>query len=258
MTAWPAEQMAAHGGVGILAVMLLLPALEAALRVIGALLPGQTAVVLGGMLARQGHVTVEAALLTALTGAVLANLAGDAVGWRRKGRAQRRPRQPGRIRARMAPEGPGPGTAPGEGGAAPVHGTGSRSHRTPRRRSGVRRPLHRRAAHPGADLVRGVAHAPAALPAVARGQQCRVAPGVRAHRLRHRARRTRVTPPRRQQPTQPPATPATPPATRHPRHRTRLPGPALNGRAAGTRIPSPNPPSRPGVREDRHRTSGDR
>ncbi|WP_328781598.1 DedA family protein [Streptomyces canus] len=83
MTAWLAEQMAAHGGVGILA-MVLLPALEAALPVIGALLPGQTAVVLGGMLAWQGHVTVEAALLTALVGAVLGNLAGYAVGRRWK------------------------------------------------------------------------------------------------------------------------------------------------------------------------------
>ncbi|WP_053852346.1 DedA family protein [Streptomyces sp. NRRL B-24085] len=86
MTAWLAEQMAAHGGVGILAVVLLLPALEAALPVIGVLLPGQTAVVLGGMLAWQGHVTVEAALLTALTGAVLGNLAGYAVGRRWTGR----------------------------------------------------------------------------------------------------------------------------------------------------------------------------
>lgn len=84
MTAWLAQHIAVFGGSGILAAVLLLPALEAALPVIGALLPGQTAVVLGGMLAWHGHITVEAALLTALAGALLGNLAGYAVGrrWR--------------------------------------------------------------------------------------------------------------------------------------------------------------------------------
>jgi len=98
MTAWLAEQMAAHGGTGILAVVLLLPALEAALPVIGALLPGQTAVVLGGVLAWHGHVTVEATLLTALTGAVLGNLAGYAVGryWKSRVLAPLRARSRGR------------------------------------------------------------------------------------------------------------------------------------------------------------------
>ncbi|GGS87343.1 DedA family protein [Streptomyces chromofuscus] len=85
MTAWPAEHGAAHGGLGILAVVLL-PALEAALPVIGTPLPGQTAVVVGGMLARHGHVPVEAALLTAPADAVLGSLAGYAVGRRRRSR----------------------------------------------------------------------------------------------------------------------------------------------------------------------------
>ncbi|MFD4630212.1 DedA family protein [Streptomyces sp. NPDC058284] len=86
MAAWLAEQVLVHGSFGILTAVLLLPALEATLPVIGMLMPGQTAVVLGGMLAWHGHVTVEAALLTALTGAVLGNLAGYAIGRRWQGR----------------------------------------------------------------------------------------------------------------------------------------------------------------------------
>ncbi|MER5210203.1 DedA family protein [Streptomyces sp. NPDC002838] len=90
MTAWLAEQVLVYGGFGILAAVLLLPALEAALPVVGVLMPGQTAVVLGGMFAWHGHVTVEAALLTALAGAVLGNLAGYAVGRRWQGRLMAR------------------------------------------------------------------------------------------------------------------------------------------------------------------------
>ncbi|MFJ1595219.1 DedA family protein [Kitasatospora albolonga] len=90
MTAWLAEQMLVYGSFGILAAVLLLPALEAALPVVGALLPGQTAVVLSGVLAWHGHVTVGAALLTALVGAVLGNLAGYAIGSRCKERLMAR------------------------------------------------------------------------------------------------------------------------------------------------------------------------
>jgi membrane protein DedA with SNARE-associated domain len=86
MTAWLAEHVVAYGASGILAAVLLLPALEAALPLIGMLMPGQTAVVLGGMLAWQGHITVEAALFTAFAGAVLGNVIGYAVGRRRHGR----------------------------------------------------------------------------------------------------------------------------------------------------------------------------
>ncbi|WP_052479733.1 DedA family protein [Streptomyces sp. NBRC 110035] len=73
MTAWLAEQMLVYGSFGILAAVLLLPAMEAALPVVGALLPGQTAVV-----------------LTALVGAVLGNLAGYAIGSRWKERLMAR------------------------------------------------------------------------------------------------------------------------------------------------------------------------
>ncbi|MEW1721599.1 DedA family protein [Streptomyces sp. NPDC093109] len=86
MATWPAGQVLAHGSLGILAAVLLLPALEAALPAIGALMPGQTAAVMGGTLAWHGHVAVEATLLTAFTGAVLGNLAGYAVGRRWQGR----------------------------------------------------------------------------------------------------------------------------------------------------------------------------
>ncbi|MFE9600524.1 DedA family protein [Streptomyces hokutonensis] len=84
MTGWLAEHLGAYGGSGVLGAVLLLPALEAALPVVGALLPGQTAVVLGGALAWGGVVTVEAALLAAVVGAVLGNVAGYAIGrrWR--------------------------------------------------------------------------------------------------------------------------------------------------------------------------------
>lgn len=68
------------GSAGILLAVLLLPALEAAVPVVGALLPGQTAVMAGGVLASHGHVSVLAALLAALGGALLGNLAGYAVG----------------------------------------------------------------------------------------------------------------------------------------------------------------------------------
>ncbi|MFD6620020.1 hypothetical protein ACFWFB_32785 [Streptomyces albidoflavus] len=54
---------------GVLGAVLLLPALGAAIPVLGALMPGQT--VVGGMPAWHGHVTVAATLLTALVGAVL-------------------------------------------------------------------------------------------------------------------------------------------------------------------------------------------
>ncbi|MGV9451890.1 DedA family protein [Streptomyces sp. NPDC003635] len=80
------ERVLAYGSLGILVTVLVLPALEAALPVIGALLPGQTAVVLGGVFAWHGHISVEAALLTAMAGALLGNAVGYAVGrrWRRR------------------------------------------------------------------------------------------------------------------------------------------------------------------------------
>ncbi|MGV9321383.1 DedA family protein [Streptomyces sp. NPDC003660] len=102
MTAWLTERMLVHGSFGILAAALLLPAMEAALPVIGTLMPGQTAVVVSGMLAWHGHVSVVAALLTAFLGAVLGNLAGYAIGSRWKERLMTR--MTGRSRHRRFTE----------------------------------------------------------------------------------------------------------------------------------------------------------
>ncbi|WP_431780478.1 DedA family protein [Streptomyces chumphonensis] len=84
MTAWLADHVMVLGGVGILAAVLLLPALEAALPVVGVLVPGQTAVVAGGLLAWHGHVPVVAAVTAALVGGVAGNVVGYAAGrrWR--------------------------------------------------------------------------------------------------------------------------------------------------------------------------------
>ncbi|MFB6712567.1 DedA family protein [Streptomyces sp. NPDC056237] len=82
MMAWLTEHTLVYGSLGVLAAVLLLPALEAALPLVGALMPGQTAVLMGGVLAWHGQVTVVAALLTAVAGAVAGNLIGYAVGRR--------------------------------------------------------------------------------------------------------------------------------------------------------------------------------
>lgn len=98
MTGWLAEHMGAYGSSGILGAVLLLPAMEAALPVVGVLLPGQTAVVLGGALAWSGVITVEAALLAAVLGAVLGNLVGYAIGHRWRARVLAPLRSPARRR----------------------------------------------------------------------------------------------------------------------------------------------------------------
>ncbi|MET7603669.1 hypothetical protein ABZS96_14280 [Streptomyces avermitilis] len=67
MMAWPAERVLAYGRFGILATVLLLPALEAPLPLVGALLPGQTAVAMGGLLAWHGRVPPPQAAATAGT-----------------------------------------------------------------------------------------------------------------------------------------------------------------------------------------------
>ncbi|MDQ1026929.1 membrane-associated protein [Streptomyces umbrinus] len=90
MTAWLAERVLAYGSVGIVALVLLVPALEAALPIVGALMPGQAAVVLGGLFAWHGHIAIETALLAALAGSVLGNVAGYAVGRRWQGRLSAR------------------------------------------------------------------------------------------------------------------------------------------------------------------------
>nr|WSY52848.1 DedA family protein [Streptomyces sp. NBC_00886] len=86
MTGWLAEHMEGCGSPGILGAVLLLPALEATLPMVGALLPGQTAVVLGGALAWSGVITIEAALLAAVVGAALGNVVGYAIGHRWRAR----------------------------------------------------------------------------------------------------------------------------------------------------------------------------
>ncbi|MBW1599740.1 DedA family protein [Streptomyces sp. JJ38] len=84
MVAWLAEHAVAWGALGILAVVLVLPALEAALPVVGVLVPGQTALVVGGVLSWHGHVPVVAAIVAALVGGVLGNVVGYVAGrrWR--------------------------------------------------------------------------------------------------------------------------------------------------------------------------------
>jgi putative ABC transport system ATP-binding protein len=242
MTAWPADQMAAHGGVGILAVELLLPALEAALPVIGVLLPGRTAVVLGGMLAWQGHVTVEAALLTALAGAVLGNLAGYAVGRRWKGRVP----APLQARAGWAAM---PWTAERVGISAtrmPCAGTpsgpsGSSNAGAPARCSSAASPPScgpwcRRCAGRCACPCAAVCCGPWSAAPCGPRRSCSSATssGLPDPCDTTPTRRTRVTPPRRR-PAQPLATAATyhgshlPPATRH----------------AGPDVPAPPTPAMP-------------
>ncbi|MFE6763980.1 DedA family protein [Streptomyces sp. NPDC057689] len=82
MMAWLTDHTLVFGVWGVLAAVLLLPALEAALPLIGVLLPGQTAVVMGGVLAHHGRVPLAWILVTALLGAVLGNGLGYAAGRR--------------------------------------------------------------------------------------------------------------------------------------------------------------------------------
>ncbi len=84
---WLTENTLVFGTWGVLAAVLLLPALEAALPLIGVLLPGQTAVVMGGVLAHHGRVPLGWIVVTALLGAVLGNGLGYAAGRRWNTRA---------------------------------------------------------------------------------------------------------------------------------------------------------------------------
>ncbi|WP_018218375.1 hypothetical protein [Salinispora vitiensis] len=82
MTDWLAGNVVALGLWGTLLVVLLFPALEAAVPFIGILVPGQSGVVVGGMLASHRVVPLPAAIAAALAGAVLGNLIGYWVGGR--------------------------------------------------------------------------------------------------------------------------------------------------------------------------------
>ncbi|GAA3238148.1 DedA family protein [Actinocorallia longicatena] len=82
MTAWMAAHMGMAGVWGALILVLLAPALEAALPLVGVVVPGQTAVVVGGILAYHGRVSVTGILVAAVVGAVAGNLIGYAAGRR--------------------------------------------------------------------------------------------------------------------------------------------------------------------------------
>src|SRR5256712_12279524 len=73
-----------HGWVA-LAIVFLVPALEAS-AFLGFVFPGEIAVLLGGVLASQGRVSLGAAIAAAVLGAVVGDSAGYLVG-RRWGRA---------------------------------------------------------------------------------------------------------------------------------------------------------------------------
>jgi membrane protein DedA with SNARE-associated domain len=96
MTTWLADHSLVFGSWGALAMVLLLPALEAGLPVLGILMPGQTAVVAGGLLAWHQQVPLPAALAAALLGAVLGNAVGYFAG--RRWHEQLLARMPQRLR----------------------------------------------------------------------------------------------------------------------------------------------------------------
>ncbi len=92
MTEWLATHAASIGVWGALAMVLLVPALEAALPLVGVIVPGQTAVVVGGILAYHQRVPLAALLAAALAGAVVGNIAGYLAGRRwQQGLLQRVP-----------------------------------------------------------------------------------------------------------------------------------------------------------------------
>ena len=94
MLEWLAGNAASIGVWGALAMVLLVPALEAALPLVGVVVPGQTAVVVGGILAYHQRVPLAAILVAALIGAVAGNVAGYLAGRRwQHGLLQRVPRR---------------------------------------------------------------------------------------------------------------------------------------------------------------------
>jgi len=82
MTAWLGEHTMTFGIWGMLAMVLFVPALEAALPLIGVILPGQTAVVVGGVFAYHNQVPLPAILAAALLGGIAGNIAGYYAGQR--------------------------------------------------------------------------------------------------------------------------------------------------------------------------------
>lgn len=82
MTEWMAGHIGTIGVWGLLALVLLAPALEAALPLVGVVVPGQTAVVVGGVLAYHQRVSVLGILAAAIVGAVVGNVIGYLAGRR--------------------------------------------------------------------------------------------------------------------------------------------------------------------------------
>ncbi|MGW7602471.1 DedA family protein [Streptomyces sp. WAC05858] len=78
--AWLEDELSAMPVWWALSLVFLLPALEPALPVVGMLLPSQTALVTGGVLAHRGVLPVAGVLAGAVFGSLAGNLLGYAVG----------------------------------------------------------------------------------------------------------------------------------------------------------------------------------
>ncbi|HEY0645220.1 MAG TPA: DedA family protein, partial [Nocardioides sp.] len=84
MTEWVARLVLSLPGWAVLVVVFALPALESS-AFVGFVFPGEIALLLGGLLAQQGHVPLAAVLAIGLVGAVVGDSVGYVVG-RRYGR----------------------------------------------------------------------------------------------------------------------------------------------------------------------------
>ena len=78
---WISDHLLALNGTLVLIAVFLLPALESSVF-LGFLIPGETAVVIGGVTAYNGHTQLWAVLLVAILGAVIGDGIGYAVGKR--------------------------------------------------------------------------------------------------------------------------------------------------------------------------------
>ncbi|SEK30649.1 DedA family protein [Streptacidiphilus jiangxiensis] len=78
---WISDHLLALNGTLVLVAVFLLPALESSVF-LGFLIPGETAVVIGGVTAFNGHTQLWAVLLVAILGAVIGDGIGYAVGKR--------------------------------------------------------------------------------------------------------------------------------------------------------------------------------
>jgi membrane-associated protein len=162
---WLTDTVLRLAGPLVLVVVFALPALETS-TLLGIVVPGELALVLGGVLAHQGRVPLGAAVVAGAAGAVVGDSVGYAIG-RRVGE-----RLLAHLPRRLVE--PPPGRA-GHGAGAPAGRPG-----------GVRRPLHRSAPGAGAGPGRNRRDA---VPQLRGLQRCRgraVGDRVRAARLRRR------------------------------------------------------------------------